>query len=173
MEVFLLHETFYQFKNLEYLQLRRRHIFYRHMHSYLSQYYEASKPRAEGLEAALAAVEAGASPSENQALAAFCKNQALDWQELQQTVLASRDYHTPDFERQMEACHERIGKLQKMLNAASLTPAIKRRLEAQARFIENDLQKAEQTIEHLPGESIPPEPIDDDEQPDPTQRQSA
>ena len=54
----------------------------------------------------------------------------------------------PDFEREIDKCHDQIGKLQKMLNAASLTPAMKRRLEAQSQLIEQDLTDAKRVIEH-------------------------
>ena len=148
MEVFLLQEIFYQFKNIEYLQLKRRHIFYEHMSQYVHECYEDDQNRPKNFDEVLNAIEDGQSPSENKTLAKFFSQDGWDWRETQAAIFDRREYYIPDFEREIDKCHDHIGKLQKMLNAASLTPAMKRRLEAQSQLIEQDLTDAKRTIEH-------------------------
>jgi len=148
MEVFLLQEIFYQFKNIEYLQLKRRRIFYEHMSQYVHERCEDDQKRPKNFDEVLNAIEDGQSPSENKTLAKFFSQAGLDWQETQAAIFDRREYYTPDFEREIDKCHGHIGKLQKMLNAASLTPAMKRRLEAQSELIEQDLADAKRVIEH-------------------------
>ena len=73
-----------------------------------------------------------------------------DWFELQQDVFEFGGYNIPYIERDIDACHERIGILQKMHAAASLTPAMRRRLEAQTRLLERELAEERLTIDHAP-----------------------
>ncbi|MDB2487147.1 hypothetical protein N9X33_00940 [Alphaproteobacteria bacterium] len=100
------------------------------------------------------------SPDESTAISKFCAEEECDWFELQQDVFKSAGYGIPDFERDIDNCHERIGKLQKMHAAASLTPAMRRRLEAQTRLLERELAEARLTIDHAPQnqEELPDEP---------------
>ena len=100
------------------------------------------------------------SPDESEAISKFCAEEEWDWFELQQDVFKSGAYAIPDIERQIDSCHERIGKLQKMHAAASLTPAMRRRLEAQTRLLERELAEERMTIEHAPQnqKEMPDEP---------------
>ena len=148
MEVFFLQEILYQFKNIDYLQLKRRRIFYEHMSQYVHECYEDDQNRPKNFDEVLNAIEDGQSPSENKTLAKFFSQDGWDWRETQAAIFDRREYYTPDFEREIDKCHDHIGKLQKMLNAASLTPAMKRRLEAQSQLIEQDLTDAKRVIEH-------------------------
>ena len=148
MEVFFLQEILYQFKNIDYLQLKRRRIFYEHMSQYVHEYCEDDQKRPKNFDEVLNAIEDGQSPSENKTLAKFFSQDGWDWCETQAAIFDHREYFTPDFEREIDKRHDHIGKLQKMLNAASLTPAMKRRLEAQSELIEQDLADAKRVIEH-------------------------
>jgi hypothetical protein len=160
MEVFLSGEIFRQFKLIEYFQIKRRRAFYDHMHDYVAECYEEVKVKPKTLAPALADMKACQSPDESEAISKFCSAEAWDWFELQQDVFKSGAYGIPDIERQIDSCHERIGKLQKMHAAASLTPAMRRRLEAQTRLLERELADERLTIDHAPQnqEELPDEP---------------
>lgn len=160
MEVFLSGEIFRQFKLIEYFQIKRRRAFYDHMHDYVAECYEEVKVKPKTLAPALADMKACQSPDESEAISKFCSAEAWDWFELQQEVFKSGAYGIPDIERQIDSCHERIGKLQKMHAASSLTPAMRRRLEAQTRLLERELADERLTIDHAPQnqEELPDEP---------------
>ena len=160
MEVFLSGEIFRQFKLIEYFQKKRRRAFYDHMHDYVAECYEEVKVKPKTLAPALADMRACQSPDESEAISRFCSAEAWDWFELQQDVFKSGAYGIPDIERQIDSCHERIGKLQKMHVAASLTPAMRRRLEAQTRLLERELAEERLTIDHPAHiqEEMPDEP---------------
>ena len=160
MEVFLSGEIFRQFKLIEYFQIKRRRAFYDHMHDYVAECYEEVKVKPKTLAPALADMKACQSPDESEAISKFCSAEAWDWFELQQDVFKSGAYSIPDIERDIDTCHERIGKLQKMHAAASLTPAMRRRLEAQTRLLERELADERLTIDHAPQnqEELPDEP---------------
>ena len=160
VEVFFSNEIFRQFKLIEYFQIKRRRAFYDHMHDYVAECYEEVKVKPKTLAPALADMKACQSPDESEAISKFCAAEAWDWFELQQDVFKSAGYGLPDYERDIDACHERIGKLQKMHAAASLTPAMRRRLEAQTRLLERELAEERLTIDHAPQnqEELPNEP---------------
>jgi hypothetical protein len=160
VEVFFSNEIFRQFKLIEYFQIKRRRAFYDHMHDYVAECYEEDKIKPKTLDPALADMKACKSPDESAAISKFCAEEDCDWFELQQEVFKSGGYNIPDIERQIDSCHERIGKLQKMQAAASLTPAMRRRLEAQTRLLERELAEERMTIEHAPQiqEEMPDEP---------------
>lgn len=101
------------------------------MHDYVTEFYEEDVVKPKTLAPALTDMSACKSPDESAAISKFCSEEEWDWFELQQEVFKSGGYNIPDIERQIDSCHERIGKLQKMHAAASLTPAMRRRLEAQ------------------------------------------
>ena len=90
------------------------------------------------------------SPDESAAISKFLSEVNWDWFELQQDVFEFGGYNIPYIERDIDACHERIGKLQKMLAAAGLTPAMRRRLEAQTRLLERELAEGRLTINYAP-----------------------
>jgi hypothetical protein len=148
MEVFLSGEIFRQFKLIEYFQIQRRRAFYDHMHDYVAECYEEDEIKPKTLGPALLDMKACKSPDESTAISKFCSAEDWDWFELQKDVFKSGAYAIPDFERQIDSCHERIGKLQKMHAAASLTPAMRRRLEAQTRLLECELAEERLTIDH-------------------------
>ena len=160
VEVFFSNEIFRQFKLIEYFQIKRRRAFYDHMHDYVAECYEEDEVRPKTLGPALLDMKACKSPDESTAISKFCSEEEWDWFELQQEVFKSGGYNIPDIERQIDSCHERIGKLQKMHAAASLTPAMRRRLEAQSRLLERELAEERLTIEHAPQiqEEMPDEP---------------
>ena len=150
VEVFFSNEIFRQFKLIEYFQIKRRRAFYDHMHDYVAECYEEVKVKPKTLAPALADMKACKSPDESTAISKFCAEEEWDWFELQQDVFKSGRYNIPDIERQIDSCHERICKLQKMHAAASLTPAMRRRLEAQTRLLERELAEERLTIDHAP-----------------------
>jgi hypothetical protein len=160
MEVFLASEIFRQFKQIEYFQIRRRRAFYDQMRNYVAECYEEVEEEPDTLAPALNDMEACLSPDESEAIAKFCVEEEWDWFELQQDVFEFGGYNIPYIERDIDACHERIGKLQKMHAAASLTPAMRRRLEAQTRLLERELAEERLTINHAPQnhEELPDEP---------------
>ena len=160
MEVFLSGEIFRQFKLIEYFQIKRRRAFYDHMHDYVAECYEEEKIKPKTLGPALLDMKACKSPDESAAISKFLSEVNWDWFELQQDVFKSGGYNIPDIERQIDSCHERICKLQKMHAAASLTPAMRRRLEAQTRLLERELAEERLTIDHAPQnhEEMPDEP---------------
>jgi hypothetical protein len=160
MEVFLSGEIFRQFKLIEYFQIKRRRAFYDHMHDYVAECYEEEKIKPKTLGPALSDMKACKSPDESAAISKFCSKEGWDWFELQQDVFKSAGYTLPDYERSIDSCHERIGKLQKMHATASLTPAMRRRLEAQTRLLERELAEERLTIDHAPPshEGLPDEP---------------
>ena len=160
VEVFFSNEILRQFKLIEYFQIKRRRAFYDHMHDYVAECYEEDEMKPTTLGPALFDMKAGKSPDESKAISKFCSEEDWDWFELQQDVFKSGGYGIPDFERQIDSCHERIGKLQKMHAAASLTPAMRRRLEAQTRLLEQELAEERLTINHAPQyqEGLPDEP---------------
>jgi hypothetical protein len=160
MEVFLASEIFRQFKQIEYFQIRRRRAFYDQMRNYVAECYEEVDEEPDTLAPALNDMEAGLSPDESEAIAKFCVEEEWDWFELQQDVFKSSGFNIPNHERDIDVCHERIGKLQKMHAAASLTPAMRRRLEAQTRLLERELADERLTIDHAPQnhEEMPDEP---------------
>jgi hypothetical protein len=150
MEVFLLGEIFRQFKLIEYFQLKRRSAFYDHMYDYVAECYKEENIKPKTLDPALLDIKACKSPDESTAILKFCSKEGWDWFELQQDVFKSAGYTLPDYERSIDSCHERIGKLQKMHAAASLTPVMRRRLEAQTRLLERELAEERLTINHAP-----------------------
>lgn len=160
MEVFLSGEIFRQFKLIEYFQLQRRRAFFDHMHDYVAGCYEEDEVKPKMLAGALTDMKACKSPDESAAISKFCAEEDLDWFELQQDVFEFGGYNIPNIERDIDSCHERIGKLQKMHAAASLTPAMRRRLEAQTRLLERELAEERLTIDHAPQnhEEMPDEP---------------
>ena len=160
VEVFFSNEIFRQFKLIEYFQIKRRRAFYDHMHDYVAECYEEEKIKPKTLGPALLDMKACKSPDESTAISKFCAEEECDWFELQQDVFKSAGYGIPDFERDIDNCHERIGKLQKMHAAASLTPAMRRRLEAQTRLLERELAEERLTTDHAPQnqEELPDEP---------------
>ena len=160
VEVFFSNEIFRQFKLIEYFQIKRRRAFYDHMHDYVAECYEEEKIKPKTLGPALSDMKACKSPDESAAISKFCSKEGWDWFELQQDVFKSAGYTLPDYERSIDSCHERIGKLQKMHAAASLTPAMRRRLEAQTRLLERELAEERLTIDHArpSHEGLPDEP---------------
>ena len=160
MEVFFSGEIFRQFKLIEYFQIKRRRAFYDHMHDYVADFYEEDEVKPKTLGPALLDIKACKSPDESTAILKFCAEEEWDWFDLQQDVFKSGGYNIPDIERQIDSCHERIGKLQKMHAAASLTPAMRRRLEAQTRLLERELAEERLTIDHAPQnqKEMPDEP---------------
>ena len=160
VEVFLSGEIFRQFKLIEYFQIKRRRAFYDHMHDYVAECYEEEKIKPKTLDLALLDMKACKSPDESTAISKFCADEDWDWFELQKDVFKSAGYGIPNFERDIDNCHERIGKLQKMHAAAGLTPAMRRRLEAQTRLLERELADERLTIDHAPPshEGLPDEP---------------
>ena len=160
MEVFLAGEIFRQFKQIEYFQIRRRRAFYDQMRNYVAECYEEAEEEPDTLAPALNDMEACLSPDNSEAIAKFCVEEEWDWFELQQDVFKSSGFNIPNHERDIDVCHERIGKLQKMQTAASLTPAMRRRLEAQTRLLERELAEERLTIDHAPKsqEGLPDEP---------------
>lgn len=160
VEVFFSNEIFRQFKLIEYFQIKRRRAFYDHMHDYVAECYEEEKIKPKTLGPALLDMKACKSPDESTAISKFCSEEGWDWFELQQDVFKFGRYNIPDYERDIDTCHERIGKLQKMHAAASLTPAMRRRLEAQTRLLERELADERLTIDHAPQneEELPNEP---------------
>ena len=150
MEVFLVSEIFRQFKQIEYFQIRRRRAFYDQMRNYVAECYEEAEEEPDTLAPALNDMEACLSPDDSEAIAKFCVEEEWDWFELQQDVFKSSGFNIPNHERDIDVCHERIGKLQKMQTAASLTPAMRRRLEAQTRLLESELADEQLTINHDP-----------------------
>jgi hypothetical protein len=160
VEVFFSNEIFRQFKLIEYSQIKRRRAFYDHMHDYVAECYEEDEVKPKTLGPALSDMKACKSPDESAAISKFLSEEDWEWFELQQDVFKSGGYNIPDIERQIDSCHERIGKLQKMQAAASLTPAMRRRLEAQTRLLERELAEERMTIEHAPQiqEEMPDEP---------------
>jgi hypothetical protein len=160
VEVFFSNEIFRQFKLIEYFQIKRRRAFFDHMQDYVADFYEEDEVKPKTLAPALADMKACKSPDESAAISKFCAAEEWDWFELQQDVFKSGRYNIPGIERQIDGCHERIGKLQKMHAAASLTPAMRRRLEAQTRLLERELADERLTIDHAPQnhEELPDEP---------------
>ena len=160
VEVFFSNEIFRQFKLIEYFQIKRRHAFFDHMRYYVAECYEEEKIKPKTLDPALLDMKACKSPDESTAISKFCKEEDWDWFELQKDVFKSAGYGIPDYERDIDNCHERICKLQKMHAAASLTPAMRRRLEAQPRLLERELDEERLTIDHAPQnqEELPDEP---------------
>ncbi|MDB2668328.1 hypothetical protein N9Y74_00415 [Alphaproteobacteria bacterium] len=150
VEVFFSNEIFRQFKLIEYFQIKRRRAFYDHMYDYVAECYEEDEVKPKTLASALADMKACKSPDESTAISKFCSAEDWDWFELQKDVFKSTGYGIPDYERDIDSCHERIGKLQTMHAAASLTPAMRRRLEAQARILEHELAEERMTINHKP-----------------------
>ena len=159
MEVFLASEIFRQFKQIEYFQIRRRRAFYDHMRNYVAECYEEVEEEPDTLAPALNDMEACLSPDVSEAITKFCVEEEWDWFELQQNVFKSGGFNNPNSEREIDTCHERIGKLQKMHAAASLTPAMRRRLEAQTRLLESELADEQLTINQEPNsqEAFPDE----------------
>ena len=160
VEVFFSNEIFRQFKLIEYFQVKRRRAFFEHMHDYVAECYEEDEVKPKTLGPALIDMRDCKSPDESEAISKFCAQEEWDWFELQKDVFKSGGYNIPDIERQIDSCHERIGKLQKMHAAASLTPAMRRRLEAQTRLLERELAEERLTIDHAPQsqEGLPDEP---------------
>ena len=160
VEVFFSNEIFPQFKQIAYFQIQRRRAFYDHIHDYVAECSEEEKIKPKTLGPALLDMKACKSPDESTAISKFCSEEGWDWFELQQDVFKFGRYNIPDIERQIDSCHERIGKLQKMHAAASLTPAMRRRLEAQTRLLERELADERLTIDHAPQnhEEMPDEP---------------
>ena len=160
VEVFFSNEIFRQFKLIEYFQIKRRRAFHDHMHDYVADFYEEDEVKPKTLAPGLTDMSACKSPDERDAISKFCSEEEWDWFELQQDVFKSGGYNIPDIERQVDSCHERIGKLQKMHAAASLTPAMRWRLEAQTRLLERELAEDHLTIDHAPQnhEEMPDEP---------------
>lgn len=160
MEVFLSGEIFRQFKLIEYFQIKRRRAFYDHMHDLVAEFYEEDEVKPKTLAPALTDMAACKSPDESDAISKFCAKEDWNWFELQQEVFKSGGYNIPNIERDIDTCHERIGKLQKMHAAASLTPTMRRRLEAQTRLLERELAEERLTIDHAPQkhEEMPDEP---------------
>ena len=160
VEVFFSNEIFRQFKLIEYFQIKRRRAFYDHMYDYVAECYEEEKIKPKTLGPALSDMKACKSPDESAAISKFLAEVNWDWFELQQDVFEFGGYNIPYIERDIDACHERIGKLQKMHAAASLTPAMRRRLEAQTRLLERELAEERLTIDHAPQnhEEMPDEP---------------
>ena len=160
VEVFFSNEIFRQFKLIEYFQIKRRRAFYDHMYDYVTECYEEEKIKPKTLDPALLDMKACKSPDESTAISKFCAEEDWDWFELQKDVFKSAGYGLPDYESDIDTCHERIGKLQKMHAAASLTPAMRRRLEAQTRLLERELADERLTIDHAPQnqEELPDEP---------------
>ena len=150
VEVFFSSEIFRQFKLIEYFQIKRRRAFFDHMHDYVAECYEEDEVKPKMLAGALTDMKACKSPDESAAISKFCAEEDLDWFELQQDVFEFGGYNIPNIERDIDTCHERIGKLQKMHAAASLTPAMRRRLEAQTRLLERELAEERLTINHAP-----------------------
>ena len=130
------------------------------MHDYVAECYEEDKIKPKTLASALADMKACRSPDESTAISKFCSEEGWYWFELQQDVFKFGRYNIPDYERDIDTCHERIGKLQKMHAAASLTPAMRRRLEAQTRLLEREIADERLTIDHAPQneEELPNEP---------------
>jgi len=120
------------------------------MHDYVAECYEEDEVKPKKLVPALADMKACKSPDESTAISKFCADEEWDWFDLQQDVFKFGGYNIPDIERQIDSCHERIGKLQKMHAAASLTPAMRRRLEAQTRLLESELADEQLTINYDP-----------------------
>jgi hypothetical protein len=160
VEVFFSNEIFRQFKLIEYFQKQRRRAFYVQMQDFLAEYYGGEKIKPKTLPQALNDIKACKSPDESAAISKFLAEVNWDWFELQQDVLEFGGYNIPYIERDIDTCHERIGKLQKMHAAASLTPAMRRRLEAQTRLLERELAEERLTIDHAPQnqEELPDEP---------------
>ena len=160
VEVFFSNEIFRQFKLIEYFQIKRRRAFYGHMHDLVAEFYEEEEVKPKMLAGALTDMKACKSPDESTAISKFCTAEEWDWFELQQDVFEFGGYNIPNIERDIDTCHERIGKLQKMYAAASLTPAMRRRLEAQTRLLERELAEERLTIDHMPQnhEEMPDEP---------------
>ena len=160
VEVFFSSEIFRQFKLIEYFQIKRRRAFFDHMHDYVAQCYEEDEVKPDTLAPALLDIKACRSLDESAAISAFCAAEDWDWFALQQEVFKSAGYRIPEVERQIDTCHERISKLQKMQAAASLTPAMRRRIEAQTRLLEHELAEEQLTINHAPQqqEGLPDEP---------------
>ena len=150
VEVFFSNEIFRQFKLIEYFQIKRRRAFFDHMHDYVSECYEEDEAKPKTLAPALIDMKACKSPDESAAISKFCAEEECDWFKLLQDVFKSAGYGLPDYEGHIDSCHERISKLQKMHAAASLTPAMRRRLEAQTRLLERELAEERLTINHAP-----------------------
>ena len=150
MEVFLSSEIFRQFKQIEYFQIRRRRTFFDQMCEHVTDFYEEEETKPDTLAPALHDMGACMSPSESDAISKFCKEEEWDWFELQQNVFKYGGFNNPNSEREIDTCHERIAKLQKMLAAACLTPAMRRRLEAQTRLLESELADEQLTIDQEP-----------------------
>ena len=153
MEVFLANEIFRQFKQVEFLQCRGRRAQFDNVHDYLVACFGDSDDKPDYLEDALGDIRECLTPADSEAVSQICEAVGLSWLELNAEALNFAGYRTDNFERDVDACHERIGKLQKMLNAASLTPAMHRRLEAQTRLIECELDAADLVVEckHVDG----------------------
>ena len=92
---------------------QRRLAFYDHMHDYVTEFYEEDEVKPKTLAPALTDMRACKSPDESDAILKFCAEVNWDWLELQQDVFEYGGYNIPYIERDIDNCHERIGKLQK------------------------------------------------------------
>ena len=166
LEIYLLHEIFYQMQCIRLAHARQRDVFHCELSLSLRRQFnpEFIHPPKE-LDGAFTAVKRGRTPQSDADLNSFLQTHEIDWRELEQAAFTSRAYIA--LSQEIDSGYRTLGYLQKMLTAARLSPALRRRIEAQAQLLEQEVARASHTIDHQNDRTKP------HDQPTPAQLQSA